>query len=41
MIIKLILMKQLKLWDRWMEVGGNTFDNAYVYGQGSMEKLFR
>ena len=29
-----------KLWDHWIEVGGNTFDNAYVYGQGSMEKLF-
>tara|TARA_B100001250_G_scaffold113356_1_gene95813 strand:+ start:284 stop:1249 length:966 start_codon:yes stop_codon:yes gene_type:complete len=28
-----------KLWDHWMEVGGNAFDNAYVYGQGSMEKL--
>ena len=29
-----------KLWDHWIEVGGNAFDNAYVYGQGSMEKLF-
>ena len=30
-----------KLWDHWIEVGGNSFDNAYVYGQeGSMEKLF-
>ncbi len=28
-----------KLWDHWIEVGGNSFDNAYVYGQGSMEKL--
>ena len=29
-----------KLWDHWIEVGGNAFDNAYVYGQGSREKLF-
>ena len=28
-----------KLWDHWIEVGGNAFDNAYVYGNGSMEKL--
>lgn len=28
-----------KLWDHWIEVGGNAFDNAHVYGQGSMEKL--
>ena len=21
-----------KLWDHWIEVGGNAFDNAYVYG---------
>ena len=28
-----------KLWDYWMEVGGNTFDTAYIYGGGSMEKL--
>jgi aryl-alcohol dehydrogenase-like predicted oxidoreductase len=28
-----------KLWDRWMEVGGNAFDTAHIYGGGSMEKL--
>ncbi len=28
-----------KLWDHWFEVGGNAFDNAFVYGDGSMEKL--
>ena len=28
-----------KLWDNWMEVGGNAFDTAYIYGGGSMEKL--
>ena len=28
-----------KLWDHWIEVGGNAFDNAHIYGQGSMEKL--
>ena len=28
-----------KLWDYWMEVGGNAFDTAYIYGSGSMEKL--
>ena len=29
-----------KLWDHWIDVGGNAFDNAYVYGQdGSTEKL--
>ncbi|MBT3777391.1 MAG: aldo/keto reductase [Pelagibacteraceae bacterium] len=28
-----------KLWDYWMEVGGNAFDTAYIYGGGSMEKL--
>jgi len=28
-----------KLWDHWIEVGGNAFDNAYIYGNGSMEKL--
>lgn len=27
------------LWDHWIEVGGNAFDNAHIYGQGSMEKL--
>tara|TARA_B110000196_G_C21130138_1_gene658031 strand:+ start:21 stop:983 length:963 start_codon:yes stop_codon:yes gene_type:complete len=27
------------LWDHWMEVGGNAFDTAYIYGGGSMEKL--
>ena len=28
-----------KLWDYWMDVGGNAFDTAYIYGSGSMEKL--
>ncbi|MDC0044568.1 aldo/keto reductase [Pelagibacteraceae bacterium] len=28
-----------KLWDHWVEVGGNAFDTAYIYGSGSMEKL--
>ena len=28
-----------KLWDHWIEVGGNTFDNAHIYGGGSMETL--
>ena len=28
-----------KLWDHWIEVGGNAFDNAHVYGNGSMESL--
>ena len=28
-----------KLWDHWIEVGGNAFDNSYVYGGGSMETL--
>ena len=28
-----------KLWDHWIEVGGNAFDTAYVYGGGDQEKL--
>ena len=28
-----------KLWDHWISVGGNAFDNAHVYGKGSMEAL--
>ena len=28
-----------KLWDHWIDVGGNAFDNAHIYGGGSMEKL--
>ena len=28
-----------KLWDHWIEVGGNAFDNAHIYGGGSMETL--
>ena len=28
-----------KLWDHWIEVGGNAFDNAHIYGGGSMERL--
>ena len=31
--------KAARLWDYWINVGGNTFDNAFVYGDGSMEKL--
>jgi len=27
------------LWDHWIEVGGNAFDNAHIYGGGSMESL--
>ena len=25
----------VKLWDNWVEVGGNAFDTAYIYGGGS------
>ena len=28
-----------KVWDHWIEVGGNTFDNAFIYGDGLQEKL--
>ncbi len=28
-----------KLWDHWIEVGGNAFDTAHIYGGGSQEKL--
>ena len=28
-----------KLWDHWIKVGGNAFDNAHIYGGGSMETL--
>ena len=28
-----------KLWDHWISIGGNAFDNAHVYGNGSMETL--
>ena len=28
-----------KLWDHWIDVGGNAFDNAHIYGGGSMEAL--
>ena len=28
-----------ELWDHWMQVGGNAFDNAHIYGGGLMEKL--
>ena len=28
-----------KLWDHWITVGGNAFDNAHQYGKGSMETL--
>ncbi len=27
------------MWDHYFERGGNAFDTAFVYGQGSMEKL--
>ena len=29
-----------KVWDHWIGVGGNAFDNAHIYGGGSMETLF-
>ena len=28
-----------KVWDHWIEVGGNTFDNAFIYGDGLQEQL--
>ena len=28
-----------RLWDHWIEVGGNAFDNAHIYGGGTMETL--
>ena len=28
-----------KLWDHWIDVGGNAFDNAHIYGSGSMEAM--
>ena len=28
-----------KVWDHWIEVGGNAFDTAHIYGGGSMESL--
>ena len=28
-----------RLWDHWIDVGGNAFDNAHIYGGGSMEAL--
>ena len=28
-----------KLWDHWISVGGNAFDNAHQYGKGLMETL--
>lgn len=27
------------IWDAWFEAGGNTFDTAFIYGGGIMEKL--
>ena len=38
MITKLII-DVAKLWDHWVDVGGNAFDNAHIYGGGSMETL--
>tara|TARA_Y100001970_G_scaffold198614_1_gene241617 strand:+ start:341 stop:1306 length:966 start_codon:yes stop_codon:yes gene_type:complete len=29
----------IKLWDHWIEVGGNSFDNAHIYGGGAMESM--
>ena len=29
-----------KLWDHWIEVGGNMFDTAFIYGGGNHEKVF-
>ena len=28
-----------KIWDKWIELGGNTFDCAHIYGGGLQEKL--
>ena len=28
-----------KLWDHWISIGGNAFDNAHIYGNGLMETL--
>ena len=28
-----------KLWDHWLEVGGNMFDTAFIYGGGNHEKV--
>ena len=28
-----------ELWDHWIKVGGNAFDNAHIYGGGLMEKI--
>ncbi len=28
-----------RLWDHWIDVGGNAFDNAHIYGGGSMETI--
>ncbi len=29
-----------RLWDHWIDVGGNIFDTAYTYGGGNHEKVF-
>ena len=39
MITKLNFDSAAKLWDHWIYVGGNAFDNAHQYGKGSMEIL--
>ena len=31
--------KASKLWDHWLEVGGNMFDTAFIYGGGNHEKV--
>ena len=31
--------KASRVWDLYYENGGNTFDNAHIYGGGSMEAL--
>jgi aryl-alcohol dehydrogenase-like predicted oxidoreductase len=28
-----------KIWDKWIEAGGNAFDCAYIYGGGLQERL--
>ena len=28
-----------KIWDKWIEEGGNAFDCAYIYGDGLQERL--
>ena len=34
------LNRASKLWDYWIELGGNIFDTAHIYGEGNHEKVF-